>query len=288
MLLKLSILCENSVKTFCPAIAEHGFSCYVETDRGNYLFDTGQGLAIKHNSLVLKKNLSELKAIISSHGHCDHIGGLAEALKFSGPKPIYAHPDIFTKHCKVLDGKQIYCGILANKNYLEGLGASFIFNKEMIEIQPGMYLTGEVPKTNNFENGDKNLMTFDDDGKLIHDPIKDDNTLVFDTKKGLIILFGCAHTGMVNIIDYVAKKLNKNKIYAILGGTHLSPASDEQLTKSIEAIERYQIQHIGVSHCTGLKKAAILSEKFKDKFFFANVGSEFVVSNLDGPRKAFD
>ena len=277
MNLKLSILCENSVKPFCNAIGEHGFSCYIETGTGNYLFDTGQGLGIKHNSLVLKKDLSKVKAIISSHGHYDHIGGLAETLKLAGPKPVYAHPGIFIKRCKILNGKQIYCGVLANRNYLENLGANFVFNKEMIEIQAGMYLTGEVPKTNDFEDSGKNLRVFDDTGKLVRDPIKDDNTLVFDTDKGLVILFGCAHTGMVNIMDYVTKKLNKNNIYAILGGTHLSPASDEQLAKSIEAIKKYNVQHIGVSHCTGLEKAAILSEKFKDKFFFANVGAEFVL-----------
>ena len=277
MKLKIDILCENSVTPFCPAIAEHGFSCYIETDNGNYLFDTGQGLAIKHNSLVLKKDLSKVKAIILSHGHSDHAGGLVPTLQLSGPKPVYAHPDIFTKRCKVLDDKQIYCGVPANRNYLESLGTEFIFNKEMIEIQPGMFLTGEVPKTNKFENSGKNLMTYDDNGKLIRDPLKDDNTLVFDTKKGLVILFGCAHAGMVNIIDYVIKKLNKNKIYAILGGTHLIAASDEQLAKSIEAIETYQVKHIGVSHCTGLEKAAVLKEKFKDKFFFANVGTEFIL-----------
>ena len=277
MNLKISILCENSVKPFCPAIAEHGFSCYIETDNGNYLFDTGQGLAIKHNSLVLKKDLSKVKTIISSHGHYDHIGGLAEALKLSGPKPVYAHPDIFVKRYKILNNELIYCGVLANRDYLKNLGAEFVFNTEMIEIQPGMYLTGEVPKTNDFENSGKNLMTYNDAGELVRDPIKDDNTLVFDTKKGLVILFGCAHTGMVNIMDYVTKKLKKNKVYAILGGTHLSPASDEQLARSIEAIEKYKVEHIGVSHCTGLEKAAVLKETFKDKFFFANVGSEFIL-----------
>ncbi len=277
MSLKLSILCENSVRPFCNAIAEHGFSCYIETDRGNYLFDTGQGLGIKHNSLLLKKDLSRIKAVISSHGHYDHIGGLVEALKLSGPKSVYAHPDIFVNRYKIQNGKQVYCGVLANRDYIENLGAAFIFNKDMIEIQPGMYLTGEVPKTNNFEDSGKNLMVYNDSGDLIRDPIKDDNTLVFDSEKGLIILFGCAHTGMVNILDYVTKKLNKTRVYAILGGTHLSPASDEQLAKSIETIEKYQIEHIGVSHCTGLEKAALLSEKFRDKFFFANVGSEFIV-----------
>ena len=277
MSLKLSILCENSVVPFCNAIAEHGFSCYIETDDGNYLFDTGQGLGIKYNSLALKKDLFEIKAIISSHGHYDHIGGLVEALKLSGPKPVYAHPDIFVKRYKTLDDEQIYCGVLASRNYLEGLGAEFVFNREMIEIQPGMYLTGEVPKTNNFENSGKNLTVYTETGDLVRDPVKDDNTLVFDTEKGLVILFGCAHTGMVNIIDYVTKKLNKKKVYAILGVTHLSPASDKQVAKTIEAIEKYEIKHIGVSHCTGLEKAALLAEKFKDKFFFANVGSEFVL-----------
>ena len=277
MSLKFSILCENSVVPFCSAIAEHGFSCYVETDQGNYLFDTGQGLGIKHNSILYKKDFSNIEAIILSHGHYDHTGGLEDVLKLSGPKPIYAHPDIFSEHYKILNGEKVYCGVLANRKYLENLGANFIFNKEFIEIQPGMYLTGEVPKTNNFEDSGKNLKVYSKTGDLVHDPIKDDNTLVFDTEKGLVVLFGCAHTGMINILDYVTGKFNSDKVYAILGGTHLSPANDEQLRRSIEAIEKYKIEHIGVSHCTGLEKASILREKFKDKFFFANVGSKFEV-----------
>ncbi len=277
MSLKLSILCENAVKTFTSGIGEHGFSCYVETNNGDYLFDTGQGFAIKHNSRVLNKDLSKIKAIILSHGHYDHTGGLVDALQLSGPKPVYGHPDIFSRHWDFLESKRRYCGILANTDYLKTLGAEFRLNKEMIELQPGMFLTGEVPKTNNYENSDTDLMVCNESGEFTHDPIKDDNTLVFETPKGLVLLFGCAHTGMVNIMDYVTKKLNKSDIYAIIGGTHLAPASNIQFQKSIEAIKKYQVKHIGVSHCTGLEKASALKEIFKEKFFFANVGTEFVV-----------
>ena len=277
MSLKISILCENTVIPFSLAIAEHGFSCFIETQNGNYLFDTGQGLGIRHNCFILKKDLPSIKAIIFSHGHYDHSGGFVEALKLSGPKPVYVHPDFFSTRYSVTNGKIKYLGLFAERKYLEYLGANFVFNTEMVEIQKGMYLTGEVPKLNDFENSGKNLVIYNDKGEFIRDPIKDDNTLVFDTEKGLVLLFGCAHAVLVNIMDYVTKKLNKNKIYAVIGGTHLKPATEYQFTKTIEALKKYDVQHIGVSHCTGLQKSGELAQIFKDKFFYANVGTEFIL-----------
>ena len=200
---------------------------------------------------------------------------MSDVLKFSGPKPVYAHPDIFSKHYGISDNKKIYAGIPFNIDYLENLGAEFRLNTGMIEIEKNMYLTGEVPRNNDFEKGADNLKLLAENGELLPDPLKDDNSLVFDTEKGLVVIFGCAHAGMINILDYVTKKLKKDKVYAVIGGTHLAPASDEQMDETIKALEKYDIEHIGVSHCTGLLKASLLHEKFKNKFFFASVGAEF-------------
>lgn len=97
MTIRLTILCENSVAIPFGVIGEHGFACFVETPDGNYLFDTGQGFGIVQNSLALNKDLRSINAVMISHGHYDHTGGLPEVLKLKGEVNVYGHPDIFAK-----------------------------------------------------------------------------------------------------------------------------------------------------------------------------------------------
>ncbi|OQY00478.1 MAG: MBL fold metallo-hydrolase [Desulfobacteraceae bacterium 4572_130] len=268
--MKITILCENYVGLPLGVIGEHGFACYIETRQGNYLFDTGQGFGIVQNSLILKKDLSKIDGIIISHGHYDHTGGLDKVLSISGKKNIYAHPDIFIKR---FWGEK-FIGIPFNQTYLESLGADFKFNKDLVEIEKELYLTGEIPRLNEFEKGDLNMYAIDKNKNIIKpDPIQDDLSLLIDSPKGLIIILGCAHAGMINIINYAIKKLNKDKIYAIIGGTHLGFSSDAQFKETLNVIDEYKIELVGVSHCTGLPKASLLHSKLKDKFFFGSIGT---------------
>ena len=272
--MKITILCENSVGVPFGVIGEHGFACYIETAKRNYLFDTGQGFGIVQNSLILKKNLSKIDGIIISHGHYDHTGGLDKVLAITGKKNIYAHPDIFIKRFWEKENASKFIGIPFRKSYLESIGANFKFNTDLVEIEKGLFLTGEIPRLNEFEKGDLNMYAIDkEQNKIKPDPIKDDLSLIIDTPKGLIIVLGCAHAGMINIINYAIEKLNKNKIYAIIGGTHLGFSSDIQFEETLNVIDKYKIELLGVSHCTGLPKASLLHSKLKNRFFFGSVGA---------------
>ena len=274
MSLKITILCENCVGVPFKVIGEHGFACLIETGHASYLFDTGQGLGIINNSLILKKNLSEIDAIIISHGHYDHTGGLADVLQITGPKPVLAHPDIFMKRYWEKDGEVKFIGIPFSRAYLEALGAQFKFDTHLVEIDKNIYVTGEVPRTNEFEKGDANMYACNANNEIIKpDPIKDDLSLVLDTEKGLVVILGCAHAGMINILDYVVQTLNKDNIYAVIGGTHLGFSSEEQFQETLKVIDRYNIERIGVSHCTGLMKASLLHASLKERFFFGSVGT---------------
>lgn len=272
--MRLTILCENSVGIPFGVVGEHGFACFVETPDGNYLFDTGQGFGIVQNSLRLNKDLRSIRAVMISHGHYDHTGGLPEVLKLTGKVDVYAHPDIFSERIWSSGDQSRFIGIPYRRVYLESLGANFLLGNEPVEVGPGLVLTGEIPRRSTFEKGDSKMQAILPDGSTVQpDPLKDDLSLVVDSAKGLILVLGCAHAGLINIIEYVLAKTGRDRIHAIIGGTHLGFASDEQFKETLQVIDRYQIERIGVSHCTGLPKAAMLHAQLGERFFFGNVGT---------------
>ncbi len=274
MKVRITIVCDNSVAGPSNVIGEHGFACLVETERGNYLFDTGQGLSIVHNCLALKKDLSGIEAVMLSHGHYDHTGGLPTVLSLTGPVDVYAHPEIFSERMSVSKGKTRFAGIPYRRSYLEALGARFRLATGMTQVGSGLTLSGEIPRNSAFEKGDPRLVVRQAAGEgFCQDPLRDDQSLIIASDKGLILVFGCAHSGMINTIDHVTKIMNRDKIHAVIGGTHLGFADDQQIGETLKLIDRYRIDRIGVSHCTGLATAARLHAKLKDRFFFASVGA---------------
>ena len=272
---RITILCENLVGKRVGS-GEHGFSAFIETDKGNYLFDTGSGHSIVANSLILNKDLRSIRKIFLSHGHYDHTGGLPEVLKLRGNIDVHAHPHVFLDRIAVLkeNGKETkrFVGIPFKKAYLESLGANFIFNNNFIEVEKGLFLTGEVPRKNPFEKPDPRLFS-EINGKTTQDIFLDDQSLILDTEKGLILILGCAHSGMINIINHVINKTGREKFYAILGGTHLDFLTPEQLEESIKSLKKMEIEKIGVSHCTGMRAAFRLHHEFGDRFSYGCVGS---------------
>lgn len=271
---RLTIVCENSVGVPFDVLGEHGFACFVETDSGNYLFDTGQGFTIVQNSLALKKDLSSINAVMISHGHYDHTGGLPAVLKQRGMVDVYGHGDMFARRIWSKDDVTRDLGIPYRRSYLESLGARFKLGKEMVEVGPGVYLTGEIPRKSSFEKSDPNMTLLADDGRQVHpDPLPDDLSMVIESDRGLIIVLGCAHAGMINILNYVTQQLSNERIFAVIGGTHLGFSSDRQFDETLKVIEQYNIERIGVSHCTGLEKAALLYARLGKRFFFGTVGA---------------
>lgn len=271
MKVKATVLCENSVFSNLGAIAEHGWSILLETDQGDFLFDTGQGLALINNARVFKKDLSSVRGIILSHHHCDHTGGLLDALSATGPVDVYSHPGLLKEGYLVRTGTK-FIGVPFARIALEDKGARFKFNTEFTEIVLGLHITGEVPRITDYEIGDSDVVLKTEDG-FVKDPLLDDQSVVIETEKGLFIVLGCSHAGVINIIDYAVKKTGQDRVHAVVGGTHLWTVSTEQQEKTIQAFKDYKIEQLGVSHCTGLKVSMRLAQEFKEKFFFCNVGT---------------
>ncbi|MCX8118232.1 MAG: MBL fold metallo-hydrolase [Desulfobacterota bacterium] len=273
--MRITILCENSVGKLIGA-GEHGFSAFIETAHGNYLFDTGSGPSVVTNSLVLNKDLKGVKKIFLSHGHYDHTGGLPEVLKLKGKVDVHAHPHLFSDRIAIHkeDGGEVrrFIGIPYKRTYLEFLGANFILNTEFTEVEKGIFLTGEVPRITPFEKLDPRLLV-ETEGRFSQDPLLDDQSLILDTEKGLVLILGCAHSGMINILHHAIHKTGKDKFHALLGGTHLDFMSPEQLEESIKALKEIRVERIGVSHCTGMRAAFRLHQEFGDRFFHGCVGS---------------
>lgn len=272
MKIKTTILCENSVFHRPGALAEHGLSIFMETDHGNYLLDTGQGKTIINNALVLGIDLRTVRGMIMSHHHFDHTGGIAPVLNVTGSVDIYAHPDLFKESYKIGEKRPRYIGVPYTRALLEGMGAEFRFSREFRQIVPGLWLTGEVPRRTDYERGDEN-QTVKSEGGYLKDDLLDDQSVVVETDKGLLVILGCCHSGIINTLSYIVEKMGQRHLHAVIGGTHLGPVSDEQRDKSLDALRAFDIERIGVSHCTGLKTASRLAAAFGDRFFFCNVGT---------------
>jgi 7,8-dihydropterin-6-yl-methyl-4-(beta-D-ribofuranosyl)aminobenzene 5'-phosphate synthase len=277
--LRITVLCENTVGRLV-GIGEHGFSAFIETEAGNFLFDTGSGAGIVLNSLLLGKDLRSIGRLFLSHGHSDHTGGLPEVLKLRGRVPVHAHPGIFQDRLAILNdnGKETrrFAGLIYKRAYLETLGADFVFNTGFTEIEKGLFLTGEVPRKTDFEKPDTRLCT-ECEGVRTQDAIGDDQSLLLDTDRGLVVVLGCAHSGAINILRYALEKTGRETIHAVMGGTHLGFLTAEQLDESIRALKAMKVDRIGVSHCTGMAAAARLSQEFGDRFFHGCVGATFEI-----------
>lgn len=275
MPITVTILVENTT----PApnlVGEYGFSCLVTVDGRSLLFDTGSDRALFHNSKALGIKLEDVQDVVISHGHFDHTGALLPLLEQCGTKRIYAHsrlllPRLFPLH----NGTFRTIGSPYTFEQLERAGAELIFNDNLTEIMPGVYISGEIPKYNNFEDvgGDFRVEV---DGQIIKDELQDDMALIIDLPRGLIIISGCAHAGLLNIIEHATRITGKTKILAYIGGTHLMNATESRLDQTVAALKTYDIEKLIVAHCTGFYAAARLYNELGKMVVKGETGMSFI------------
>jgi len=268
-------------------IAEHGFSVVLKLEingtEHKLLFDSGLSpLAAAHNADMLDLDLSYCEAVISSHGHIDHAGGLLNIRRKMNTKeniPLLLHEHAFRKRLiKLQDGRMIslppptrHILIQAGYNIVEQDASS-------LWIKDSILVTGEVPRTTDFEKGFPNHYSVID-GKMENDPlIKDDQALILSIRdKGLVVITGCGHSGIVNILKYAKELTGNDRIYAVIGGMHLTGGTFEPIIpRTIDELERLKPRFLIPCHCSGLKAVNEIVRIMPNAFIQNSVGTTYV------------
>lgn len=274
--LKLTVLCENTVGVPHGIVGEWGLSIFIEVNGKKILFDTGERGSLLNNAAVLGIDLKSVEALVLSHGHYDHTGGIQAFLRYRGRLPVYAHPGLFASHYSSPE-KPRYIGVPYRKEALENLGADFVFVREPLEITPGVFISGEVPRKTVFEKADETLFCLENGRKVIPDTFPDDMSLYCVTPEGILIILGCAHAGLVNIVEHAREVTGESRVYGIIGGTHLGPAPVEQQEATIDYLKELDLQFLAANHCTGLPVISRLAGIFGPRFRFCPAGSSFSI-----------
>src|SRR5919202_4911704 len=273
-----------------PLIAEHGFCASITLEvkgtEHRLLFDSGlDPFAASHNAEVLDLDLSYCELVISSHGHIDHAGGLINIKrKINEEKqkqklPLVLHEDAFKNRLvKFQDGRKISLPA-PNRTDLIEAGYNLVQKQSTsLWIEDRILVTGEIPRTNDFEKGFPNHYS-EVDGKMENDPlIKDDQAIILTIKdKGLVVITGCAHAGIINILKYAKELSGEDRIYAVIGGMHLTGGVFEPLiARTIDELEQLKPKFIVPCHCSGLKAMTEIAKNMSDAFIQNSVGTNYI------------
>lgn len=268
----VTVLAENTVAQR-GLLAEHGLAFWVEAEGRHILFDTGQGLVLSHNARALGLDLRTADAVVLSHGHYDHTGGLAEVLAGLGPDArVYVHPQALCARYHRGPSSVRPVGMPQPAvEALRGLGPRCQPVTAPTRILPGVMLSGKVPRRHSEEAVDEGFRL--DAAGLEADPIADDQALVLHTPSGAVVLLGCAHAGVVNTLEQVRELAGGQRVRAVLGGMHLRAASPERVAWTVAALRRFDPHALCPMHCTGMAATVALWTAFQDRCVPGAVGT---------------
>ena len=274
--MKITVLTENTVSGR-GLLAEHGLSVLVEEGGKRILFDTGQSGVYVHNAKRLGESLEGLDAIVLSHGHYDHTGGLPE---FPGivSCPVYlSGKALEDKWCLSGDGKEERCiGVPWRDEAAELERLPLVFTWEKEEIFPGVYLLGQIPTTVPSEMGERPFRILQN-GRYLPDTMEDEQLLVIRTPQGLAVFAGCAHPGILSCVEKVKKTFPGEKLFVLLAGMHLRGCSRERIDETITGLKEAGFTYLIPLHCTGTLAAARMKTAFGKSCLMAEAGKRFTL-----------
>jgi 7,8-dihydropterin-6-yl-methyl-4-(beta-D-ribofuranosyl)aminobenzene 5'-phosphate synthase len=275
MEIRLKIIVDNLI-SFSRLKAEHGFCMLIETADNKILFDTGQSSLLIENSLKMGIDLRDITKVVISHGHYDHTGGLLSLLEYIDREvEVFAHPGIFEKKYSRKNKEKIeFIGIPEDKTFYEKLGAKLLLVDKPLEIEKSIFISGQIPRTSDFENVEDYFVK-KIDNIFVKDEILDDISIIICTGEGNILITGCAHSGLVNTIDYAEQITGVKEFKFINGGFHLSNKKEDYKLNVIKHLKEKKFTYISPAHCTGADATCLIKNHFGSKALDCGVGKEF-------------
>jgi len=269
---RITTLVENTA-TAPDVLAEHGLSFWIDSPGGRVLFDTGQGRVLFSNALKLGVHLEQTDAIVLSHGHYDHTGGLGDALRSSMRPPVFAHRDAFLpRYARRHDGSFRGVGMpFWTEQSLAQHTRRYVRVDGPVDVVGPFRLTGPVPRECDWEDTGGNF--FLDQAGDQPDPLLDDQALFFEAQGGLVVVLGCAHSGVVNTLRCVRRLGGDKPIRAVLGGMHLNGATPQRLERTVTALRELGLAELWPAHCTGPIGWSRLHREFGDTCHACPVGT---------------
>jgi 7,8-dihydropterin-6-yl-methyl-4-(beta-D-ribofuranosyl)aminobenzene 5'-phosphate synthase len=269
-------------------LAEHGFSAVVsvtaDNQARNVLFDFGfseQGAAFNVDALGV--DLAGIETLVLSHGHMDHFGGLKALVKKIGKQDLelVLHPGAFKKSRYVKISDELKIGLPSlTREMLQDAGVTAVESiQPRLLLDGGLLFLGQIPHKTDFEKGFP-AMFYNDQGEEKWDPIEDDTAIVANVRgKGLVVLSGCAHAGIVNTVNYAREVTGVDNVYVVMGGFHLTGAAFEPIiAPTADALKALDPTYIVPTHCTGRKAVMHLEKEMPDKFLLNMSGTKMIFS----------
>lgn len=260
---KITIVVDNNAGD--GLLSEHGLALWIEAGQKRILLDTGQGKALLPNADKLGLDLSATDALVLSHGHYDHAGGLPGLLRKAAAAEVYCHPSAVVPRYGAHGGKAKPLGMpAASMQVLDGLPSQrmhWVMNGG--ELFPCVGLTGHIPRHSVYEDTGGDF--FLDPQLSRPDPIDDDMALWIRTREGLVVCVGCCHSGLINTLNRALFQSGTPRLRAVIGGFHLLNADQDRLANTVKDLQGFAPERIVPCHCTGDRAVDALKKAFGEK-----------------------